>query len=369
MNTATLLSNRILIVDDDPMSCLLLHDLLTSEGYTNLATAPDGEVALKRVAEEAPDLILMDVMMPGLSGFDVCKRLKDNPKTVSIPIVMVTALNDRDTRLQGLQMGANDFLTKPIDEAELLARTRSLLNFKELHDEIAYLAQERIEFVGQVSHELRTPLFAISGLTEMLIDGEVDDPKQVQHYLETIYEQSAHLSRIVNDLLDLSRMERDKLELELCPLHVGPFLDDTLVLLQPEAEKHNIALKLGKISADMLVHADEGRLRQVMVNLLNNAVIYNEPGGWVEVSAAREGNWVNISVEDSGWGISDEDFPHIFQRFYRGRDIQISGGPRGSGLGLALAQEIIRAHGGHIRVIGAGDQETGSTFIVSLPIV
>jgi len=368
MNDTPEINNRILIVEDDPMSSQLLQDLLESEGYTNLATAPDGPTALQQIAEETPDLILMDVMMPGMTGFDVCKQLKENPKTVTIPIVLVTALSDRDTRLKGLEMGANDFLTKPIDEAELLARTRSLLKLKELHDEIAELARERIEFVGQVSHELRTPLFAVSGLTEMLLDGEVTDPDQAQRYLETIYEQSNHLSKIVNDLLDLSRLERDQLDLELTPLLLNSFLDDTLVLLHPEAGKQDIDLRLGEVVEDLLVLADEVRLRQVMVNLLNNALIYNDPGGWVEVSASRDGRWARISVNDSGWGIHESDLPHIFDRFYRGRDAQEKGVPRGSGLGLALVQEIVRSHGGQIWAASEGIRGKGSNFNLRLPL-
>jgi signal transduction histidine kinase len=252
--------------------------------------------------------------------------------------------------------------------AELLARTRSLLKAKRLHDELAEAVRARIEFVGQVSHELRTPLFAITGLTEMLLDEEVTEPESIQRYLRTIYEQARHLGRIVDDLLDLSRFERGRQSLKFQSLRLQPFLDDAVALLQPQAAQHGITLRLEETPANLMLRADEGRLRQVIINLLNNALRYNDPDGWVEVGANREGDSVIITVRDNGWGISPTDLPHIFDRFYRGQQTKVNSEQRGAGLGLALAQEIVRAHQGQISVGSEGVPGRGSTFCVRLPV-
>jgi two-component system sensor histidine kinase/response regulator len=361
-------SNRILIVDDKPLTYEVLRELFASAGYANLAYAADGPSALAQVATDPPDLVLLDVMMSGMDGFEVCRRLKSDPATLHIPVVLFTALTDRNSRLQGLEAGADDFLSKPVDMAELLARTRSLLKAKRLHDELAEAVRARIEFVGQVSHELRTPLFAITGLTEMLLDEEVTEPESIQRYLRTIYEQARHLGRIVDDLLDLSRFERGRQSLKFQSLRLQPFLDDAVALLQPQAAQHGITLRLEETPANLMLRADEGRLRQVIINLLNNALRYNDPDGWVEVGANREGDSVIITVRDNGWGISPTDLPHIFDRFYRGQQTKVNSEQRGAGLGLALAQEIVRAHQGQISVGSEGVPGRGSTFCVRLPV-
>ncbi len=362
------LNNRILIVDDESITQEVLTEMFASAGYTNLAWATNGRSALDQVAADPPDLILLDVMMPGMDGFEVCRRLKSDSATNFIPVVLFTALTDRDSRLQGLEAGADDFLSKPVDTAELLARTRSLLKAKRLHDELTEAVRARVEFVGQVSHELRTPLFAITGLTEMLLDGEVADSEDVQRYLRTIYGQARHLSRLVDDLLDLSRFERGRQLLKRQPLDLQPFLDDTVALMQPQATERGVTLRMGETPAGLVVLVDEGRLRQVIINLLNNALHYNDPGGWVEVSASRKGDSAIIMVHDNGWGISPGDLPHIFERFYRGHHPQVNSEQHGAGLGLALAQEIVRAHRGQIAVESEGVPGRGSTFTVRLPV-
>ncbi len=360
--------SQILIVEDDPDSSELLHDMLAMEGYSSLHIATNGTMALSHVAKDPPDLILLDVMMPGMSGFDVCQRLKNDPETASIPIILVTALGDRANRLRGLEAGADDFITKPIDEPELLVRTRSLLHTKRLHDDLVKAMQAKVEFIGQISHELRSPLFAITGLTEMLLDGEVVDPVRVQHYIRTIHDQSGFLVRLVDDLLDLSRFDRGIFTLNQKPFQIAPFLDDTLTLMQPRAQGRSISLQLDVRNPDMIILADEGRLRQVVINLLNNALCYNDPGGWVRLSAQQEAHWGVIAVEDNGWGIPKTDLPNIFERFYRGENVQVNSEQRGTGLGLALAREIVRAHDGKITAESAGITGKGSTLRVYLPI-
>ena len=358
----------ILIVDDDPLSCELLIELLTSEGYVNLRSATDGETALKQVAASPPDLILLDIMLPGINGFEICRRLKSDPNTATIPIVLVTALVSRDSRLEGLEAGADDFLTKPIDEAELLARTRSLLRTRRLYQDWAAAVQAQVEFISQVSHELRTPLFAISGLTEMLLNREVTQPEEIHRNLQTIYGQIQHLTHVVDALLELSRLSNGGMHLSMHPLCLQSFLEDSVALMQPQAKKMDIRLNLESVSPELVVRADEARLRQALLDLIKNALFYNDPGGWVQISANQQGDRVVITVCDNGWGIPAEDLPRIFERFYRGQQLGAGPSSQGSGLGLALAQEIVHAHNGKITVESAGVPGKGSCFRIELPL-
>lgn len=361
-------SNRILIVDDDPMNCELLEMWLASAGFADVDSVYSGSEALLHVKDSPPDLILLDVRMPEMDGLEVCRCLKADATTLFIPIILITGHNTHQDRLNGLRAGANDFVARSVDEAELLARVNVLLENKRLYDELRATMRERIEFISQISHELRTPLFAIHGLTEMLLDGEVTQPDEVRNYLQTIYDQSGHLSRLVDDLLDLSRFERGAQTLKYETLALGPFLDDTVALMQPLAHARNIELRLLAVPRQLLVSVDEGRLRQVFINLLNNALRYNDEGGWVEIAVQSESNAVQISVRDGGWGIGTLDMPHIFRRFYRGALAQQrKSGAGGAGLGLALASEIIRAHGGTLTAQSEGVAGRGSTFVVTLP--
>ena len=222
----------------------------------------------------------------------------------------------------------------------------------------------RKEFVANVSHELKTPLTSIRGLTETLLDGAIEDAQNNRRFLTVIDEEAARLSRLIDDLLTLSQVEAaEKQDLALKEVPLKPFLEAIRASFEAEVAKRRLRLSVD-VDPSLRVKGDEDRLRQVFINLIDNAVKYNKPGGSVAVSAKAEGAWIKISVEDTGIGIPESDQPRIFERFYR-VDKARSRELGGTGLGLSIVKHIVEAHKGKVAVTSRLGE--GSTFLVSLP--
>ena len=224
--------------------------------------------------------------------------------------------------------------------------------------------QLRREFVANVSHELKSPLTAIRGLTETLLGGALDDPTHNRRFVQLIDEDTARLSRLIDDLLALSQIESQAVPLRLSFVALRPLVESVVTSLQPGLAQHDLTVIL-ELSSDLVVQADADRLRQVFANLLDNAIKYNTPGGRITVSALRDGAWVKAMVADTGVGIPEKDLPRIFERFYRvdkGRSRELGG----TGLGLAIVKHIVEAHGGSVSVDSRLSH--GSTFFFTVPL-
>jgi DNA-binding response OmpR family regulator len=296
---------RVLIVDDERRNAELLKVMLAPEGYV-LLTATSGEDALSLLAEQKPDLILLDVMMPGMDGYQVVGRIKQNPATNNIPVIMLTALDDRNARMLGLNAGAEDFLTKPVDRAELCVRVRNLLRLKAYGDKLrvahaslaialteaseARLMAEhannaKTQFLRAMSHELRTPLNAISGYTEILEMGirGVVNPAQVKD-LGRIKRASAYLLRLINDVLTIARMEGAR-PLHLTSIAVNPVLSEVESLCILQAKANGLELKVAECKREMFAKADAERFQQILINLVTNAIKFTPKGGTITVTS------------------------------------------------------------------------------------
>jgi len=243
-----------------------------------------------------------------------------------------------------------------------IANSGVLLLFQDLTS-LRDLQTTRRELIGNISHEFRTPLAGIKAMVETLHDGAVDDKKTAGDFLNRIDSEVDRLTQLVAELTELSRIETGKAELKLEPLNLNGLVEEVTAQLSPQAERQKLAV-VKELAADLPpVPADKARLRQVMVNLLHNAIKFTEPGGKITVTTRKQGDSVTLNVSDTGRGIASDDLPHVFERFYKG-DKARSGG--GTGMGLAIAQHIIEAHGGDIRV--ESEEGRGSTFSFSLPL-
>jgi two-component system, OmpR family, phosphate regulon sensor histidine kinase PhoR len=233
-------------------------------------------------------------------------------------------------------------------------------------DTLQKLERVRSEFLGNVSHELRTPIFAIQGFVETLLDGAVDDPAVNREFLEKAYRQAERLNALLRDLIEISRIESGEMKMSFRYVAIGPFLRHIVDELQVETAKKPISLKLDPVGEQSVeVYADRDRLRQVMLNLVDNAIKYTDPGGSITVAYKAAGPVCEISVSDTGCGIAAEHIPRIFERFYRvDRDRSREVG--GTGLGLAIVKHIVEAHGGMLRV--ESEVGKGSTFVFSLKL-
>ena len=363
----------ILVVDDEVENRMLLEAILVAQGY-QVVTAADGLEALAKVGAEAPDLILLDVMMPGMDGFEVCRKLKADPATWFIPVVIVTALTEREDRIQGIEAGADDFLSKPVHRWELTARTKSLLRLKALRDDLQQsyqrlreLEELRDRLIDLLIHDLKGPLTSLLLQVELLLSQEGERVVEMKHWegLHRVFQHVGHLIHLVESLLDIARMEEKKLQLHL---EAFPLPELTALLLQefevPYASK-GVSLKVVVPSDLPLVYGDRDLIRRVLLNLLKNALDYTPGGGAVTVEAQEEGkDLLRISVTDTGIGIPQAFQEKIFEKFAQVQ-LREHGERRGTGLGLTFCKLAVEAHGGRIWV--ESEEKKGSRFSFTVP--
>jgi signal transduction histidine kinase len=377
---------RVLIVDDERRNAELLKVMLLPEGYA-LLTATSGEDALAILADQPPDLILLDVMMPGMDGYQVATRIKQNPATNNIPVIMLTALDDRNARMLGLNAGAEDFLTKPVDRAELCVRVRNLLRLKAYGDKLrvahaalaialteaseARLMAEhannaKTQFLRAMSHELRTPLNAISGYTEILemgIRGTVN-PAQVKD-LGRIKRASAYLLRLINDVLTIARLEGAR-PLHLVSIAVNPVLSEVESLCILQAKANGLELSVAECEHEMFACADAERFQQILLNLVTNAVKFTAKGGRINVTCDDDSGAVRVRVQDTGVGVRMLDLERVFEPFVQIDRHLTTETQQGVGLGLSISRELARAMSGDLTLESV--EGVGSTFTLTLPI-
>lgn len=372
----------VLIVDDELRNIKLLKAMLSLEEY-DLQEAGNGEEALGMVACRNPDLILLDVMMPGLDGFEVCRRIKQDEKTRAIPIVMVTALREREHRLRALEAGADDFISKPVDQTELFLRVKSLLRIKTYHDDLRRSYSELEEMNARlrelekakeglthmVIHDLNNPLMAISGAIQLiLMDKENFSEKQGQ-FLETCLSQCHDLNQQIQTLLDVHRMEEATLKPARAATQIGPMVKEILDQFASRALLKGVHLSFDLLKPIPPVTIDQGLIGRVISNLLSNAIRHTPSGGRVQgyVDCLPGPGLLTIRVKDTGPGLDPEYHERVFNKFEQ-VSMKKAGVTVGtSGLGLTFCKMAVEAHGGRIWVESEG-REKGCTFVVEIPM-
>ncbi len=375
--------SKILIVDDEIKNIKLLKGILFSENYT-FCEAQNGDAAIELVHKINPDLILLDVMMPGLSGFEVCRQLKQNGKTKSIPIVMVTALREKEHRLKAMQAGADDFLSKPVDSTEVVVRVKSLLRIKSYHDEISdnyreiaakndkLLELEKIKdgLMHMIVHDLRNPLAALSGYLELAL---LDQNNLLQNQIECLHNslESCHeLNDMIGSLLDIYKMEQGQMQLDLEPAALDGVVVESIEQFQFKAADKQIAINFKRRDRDLTVSIDRKLVKRVFANLLNNAIRHTPAGGKIDISAGSdpENESLHIEIRDNGHGLAPEYHQRVFDKFEQVKLAKRSGHAIGaSGLGLAYCKLAVEAHGGKIWVESDGIGK-GANFKFCLPM-
>ncbi|MBI3928640.1 MAG: response regulator [Armatimonadetes bacterium] len=359
----------VLVVDDEPVNRELLRDLLEPEGY-RVQEASDGAAGWKAVTEQAPDVILLDLMMPPPDGFELCRMLKNSPEWSHLPVLLVTALSDRESRIRGIRAGANDFLTKPIDTTDTLLRVRNALRSKRLYDlaaerfrRLQELEALRDSLVHMVIHDLKTPLTAVIGygkLLQRLTQGRLD--AREKDCLQRVLSNSGRLLEMTAAVLDVNKMEAGKLEprletVDLCEL-VRLSMEGWEPLLRPGVTlEHHLA------ADSPVAFCDRELVQRMLTNLIDNAIRHApEPGGLVRVEVRCENHEAQLCVSDNGGGIPEDVQSRLFSKFG-----QISGGGKySSGLGLAFCRLAAEAHGGRIWL--ESQPGRGTRFCFTLPL-
>lgn len=346
----------VLIVDDNIDTVELLRKRLKAEGY-NTSEAYDGEEALKKVYETPPDIIILDVMMPKLDGYEVCSRLKSDERTKFIPIIMLTAKSDVESRVKGLDIGADDYVPKPFDYRELSARIRSLLTRKETAER--FIEEEKTEsvrkLIDSLSHEIRNPIVSIAGFAKKVYDNlPPGDPNKP--YLMTILQEAERLERLLREILNLKMIAVGFLE------NVDPkkTIDEILEEFEKEIEDRTVEIET-EFKETRSIYIDKEHFKIVLRNIIKNAIEAMEKSSKkiLKISVEEIGNDLEIKISDTGKGIPKELIKKIFDPFFTSKIY-------GPGLGLTVALTIVQYYRGFISI--QSEENKGSTFVIRLPL-
>ena len=399
MNKSSWSRSNILIVDDQKHNLKLLYEILMQESTYQVYVAKNGLQALEISKQTHPELCLLDINMPKMNGYEVCRLLKKDSRTATIPVIFLSALGEMEDKLKGFFVGGVDYITKPFHTQEVLARIRTHLSLywtqqalqqnearlRIAHEELETKVNERTrelqeanvrlqdmarmkdEFLASMNHELRTPLNAILGNAEIIKEG-IYGPVNTQQAqaLGNILDSGEHLLSLINDILDLSRANAGKLKLRRQAVNVQTVIDECIAFVRSTAEKKHLSISISKDAQVSVISADPLRLKQVILNLLHNAVKFTPEAGHVgiECNAKPEQQQVEFVIWDTGIGIPEAFHSKLFQPFVQ-LDSRLSREYEGSGLGLSLTKNLVELHEGSISVSSQTGQ--GTYFYIYLP--
>lgn len=369
-STTSATENRILVVDDTPVNIQSLTAILKAEGY-QISVATNGKQALEVLNRICPDLILLDVMMPEMDGFETCRRLKADENLSEIPVIFLTAKTETADIVQGFELGAVDYVAKPFNTHELLARVHTHLalllqkrQLKENYERLSELERLRDNLVHMVVHDLRSPLLGLSGCLQMLqMDlGEKLEPEQAED-LDSALTAAQRLSEMVTSLLDVSRLEAGEMPLHKQVCDLRPVISAAIESLGGLTKGRQVIFESPEEAVTLCCDADVAT--RVVANLLGNALKFTPASGEVRITTAVEANLVKTSVIDTGPGIPPEYRELIFEKFGQ-VDAREEGRKFSTGLGLTFCKLAVEAHGGVIGIDSVVGQ--GSTFWFTLPV-
>lgn len=363
---------KILIVDDVMSNVLLLKILLTNEKF-QVCTANCGNACIEQARKEHPDLILLDVMMPDINGFDTAVIMKKDDELKDIPIIFLTALNTPQDLVKGFQVGASDFLTKPFNKEELVMRVMqqiSLVAAKRIiekqNKELKATLNNRDKMYSVIAHDLRSPMASIRMVLNLVVQSTSADTVGPELY--TLLDQANRESEEVHDLLDnllkWTKSQTGRLNVVLQDLDLNDIIPGVVEIFEMIAQTKHITLDLQKTEDPLKVHADNDMLKTVMRNFMSNAIKFSPENSTIQILMANEGEFARVSVKDEGVGIAADRLDTIF---HKGETTYGTGGEEGSGLGLQLCQDFARKNGGDCYVESVEGQ--GSTFSFTVPLL
>jgi signal transduction histidine kinase len=349
--------DQILVVDDQPENLKIIASILSPE-YA-LSIANNGMNALKILEKSIPDLILLDIMMPEMDGFEVCKKIRENKKTKDIPIIFLTAKTALEDIIKGFDSGAVDYITKPFNPAEMSVRVKNHLNLYHAKQEIEQINKEKDKFFSIIAHDLRSPFIAIVGFSKLLMEkANRNDLKGISKYAEIILNSSELVLDLQTNLMDWAQAQTGRMEFNPEHFEINKLINEIALLYQDIARTKSIRIQ-EELPQNISAFADKAMISTVIRNLVSNALKYTMPGGSVTITTSAGEQTITVSVTDTGVGIPEETIAKLF-RIDENHSTPGTHDEMGTGLGLILCKEFVERHGGEISV--ESKEGTGSTF-------
>ena len=362
---------KILIVDDVVSNVLLLKILLTNEKY-QVCTANCGNMAIEQAKAEKPDLILLDVMMPDITGFDAAQILKKDPTTADIPIIFLTALNNPSDLVKGFQVGANDFLTKPFNKEELVVRVFHQIKLvaatriiERQNAELRATIGNRDKMYSVIAHDLRSPMASIRMVLNLVAASASPEliGQEMYDLLDKANKESEDVHDLLDNLLKWTKSQTGRLTVVRQDLDLNDIIPGVVDIFEMIAQNKHIKLNYQTSASSVIVTADNDMLKTVVRNFMSNAIKFTPENGSIDIILSTEGDYAKVSVRDHGVGIAPERLSSIFNK---GETTYGTGGEEGSGLGLQLCQDFATKNGGSCTVESVLGE--GSTFSVLVPL-
>jgi len=362
---------KILIVDDVMSNVLLLKILLTNEKF-QVCTANCGNMCIEQAKKEHPDLILLDVMMPDISGFDTAVIMKKDPELKDIPIIFLTALNSPADLVKGFQVGASDFLSKPFNKEELIIRVMHQITvvaakriIEQQNRELMATINNRDKMYSVIAHDLRSPMASIRMVLNLVVASTSPDlvGPELFELLDKANKESEEVHDLLDNLLKWTKSQTGRLNVVLQDLDLNDIIPGVVDIFEMIAQTKKINLSFQGTGEPLVVRADNDMLKTVVRNFMSNAVKFSPEGSTIEILMGTEGDFAKVSVRDHGVGIAADRIDSIF---HKGETTYGTGGEEGSGLGLQLCQDFARKNGGDVMVESVEGE--GSTFSVLIPL-
>lgn len=367
-----IIKKRILIVDDNALNLKILKENINDIGMISYE-ANNGKSALEIAEKEIPDLILLDIMMPSISGFDVCKILKSNPKTKDIPIIFLTAKTEAEDIVKGFELGAVDYINKPfLHPAELLARINTHLKLQEYsndlltqNDQLNQLIKDKNDFLSIAAHDLKNPIYSISILAKSILEDENISKEDVDSQIGEIISTSSRMLEIINSILDINALEEGKKSIKPEEILLEEMVQVMIRLYEERAKIKGIKLHYSNSISELVLFTDRMAINQSLDNLISNAIKYSPFNKNIYIRVSQTiGNNVKIEIQDEGPGISANDLSKMFGKFVK-LTARPTGDESSTGLGLSIVKRYIESIGGTIHC--ESQLGHGANFIINIP--
>lgn len=354
----------VLVVDDQTANIQVVGTMLTREGY-EVIPATSGVQALQRMTARQPDLVLLDVMMPDMDGFEVCRRLREHPDTATLPVIFVSAANDTDAMMRGLEAGGVDYITKPFNKAELLARVRNQVDLQRARETAARALRERENIISMVAHDLKNPLgairFSAQTLAELGPEQKAAGQELIEHIVSTCDQVVGFVNRFLNNRAQEAESQR------IMPVRISTQqIREMLEGWRRTARRKNITFSLQAPQPPVQVCGDVLILGQILDNLMSNAVKFTPLGSHVAAEMHVDKERLIISIDDEGPGFTDSDHARMFQDYMR-LSARPTGDESSTGLGLAIAKRGADRIGAHLELNNRADG-VGASARLALPL-